>query len=116
MLFSFQLPITPIERSINLANWIKRLTEARYISVDKGHRSFKWADEGIENSEIIGFNRIVHHYKPTTLSENKVVLNSKNSKIYIFHLIPIRTEISWIMNVSDKSDFFRCSVEVMIYN
>jgi hypothetical protein len=106
--------MTKSGKSIILSAWITQLTEQRYVAVDKGHKTFKWKDNTIENSEVIGFNKIVHLYKPLSMTNNKVALKSEKSKIYIFHLFPIKAEVIWTMKITDKEDYFRCSVEVII--
>jgi hypothetical protein len=110
------VPINPSGTVMNLSTWITQLTEQRYVAIDKGHRTFKWRDRKIENSEIIGFNKIVHLYNPLSMTAKDVVLKSEKSKIYIFHLFPIYAEVIWKMKISDKNDFFKCSVEVLIKN
>ncbi len=50
------------------------------------------------------------------MTNNKVVLKSEKSKIYIFHLFPINSEVIWKMKISGNNNFFKCSVEVNIKN
>jgi hypothetical protein len=116
MYFVNQIPMTKSRKSINLSAWITQLTEQRYVTVDKGHKTFKWKENTIENSKVIRFNKIVHLYKLLSMTNNKVALKSEKSKIYIFHLFPIKAEVIWTMKIIVKEDYFRCLVEVIIEN
>lgn len=115
MLFSERLPIDLKDIDFNLAAWIKQLTEERYKAVDKGHRTFKWEGDEIINSEIIGFNKIIHRYRAEMCTADKVIMKSKQSRIFIFHLFPVKGEVIWSMQIINKKSFL-CSVEVKLPN
>lgn len=109
--------VRPVE-SIDLTAWLSNLTDRDYQACSRGHRAAGTFREGAElgmvNVENVGGNLLVQHYIMASAAAEKVVMHSKNTRVYIAHLVPATIEVIWTVEVERKtsqSATFRCTVE-----
>ena len=107
----------PAER-INLGRWISTLSDRDYQACSRAHRAAGTFREGgtlgMVNVESVGGNLLVQHYLATKLAADHVVMHSKNSRVYVSHLLPATIEVIWTLEAKPRdgqSTLFSCSVE-----
>ena len=87
----------PAER-INLGRWISTLSDRDYQACSRAHRAAGTFREGgtlgMVNVESVGGNLLVQHYLATKLAADHVVMHSKNSRVYVSHLLPATIEVT----------------------
>ena len=107
----------PAER-VNLARWISTLSDHDYQACSRAHRAAGTFREGgtlgMVNVESVGGNLLVQHYRAEKLAANHVVMHSKNTRVYVSHLVPATIEVIWTLEAKPndgQSALFTCSVE-----
>jgi hypothetical protein len=72
---------------------------------------------GSINVESIGGHLLVHHYLAVTSESGHVVMHSKNTRVYVMHLVPATIEVIWTLKVEPRNSQtcdFHCTVDVRI--
>jgi hypothetical protein len=94
------------------------LTDREYQACSPGHRGAGVFREngtsGSINVESIGGHLLVQHYLATTATPNRVVMHSRNTRVYIMHVAPATIEVTWTLDVEPRDRAtaeFRCVVE-----
>jgi hypothetical protein len=115
---SSQTVINHSAERVNLARWISTLSDRDYQTCSRAHRAAGTFREGgtlgMVNVESVGGNLLVQHYHATKLAPDHVVMHSKNTRVYVSHLVPATIEVIWTLEAkpSDgQSALFSCSVE-----
>jgi hypothetical protein len=110
----------PAER-INLGRWISTLSDRDYQACSRAHRAAGTFREdgtlGMVNVESVGGNLLVQHYLAAKLAADHVIMHSKNSRVYVSHLLPATIEVIWTLEAKPRdgqSTLFSCSVETRI--
>ena len=110
----------PAER-VNLPRWIATLSDREYQACSRGHRAAGTFNEGgtlgSVNVESVGGHLLVQHYLAATSSPNHLVMHSRNTRVYLMHLVPATIEVIWTLDVEHRdsqSAVFRCTVETRI--
>jgi len=103
---------------IDLVAWVSTLTDRDYQACSRAHRAAGTFREGVEigmvNVENVGGNLLVQHYQMAAAAAHRVVMHSRETRVYLFHVVPARIEVIWTVEVeprTDQSATFRCSVE-----
>jgi hypothetical protein len=104
---------------IDLEAWLFELSDSDYQACAKGHQGAGvFADEqgrGMVNVESIGGNLIVQHYRLVRGGRSSVELDSRASRVYLFHLVPVAAGVRWTLEVTPTTattSDFTCTVEV----
>ncbi len=112
----------PVEK-IDLYEWLVNITGNDYKSFSKAHRAIgitKIDDvESMINVESIGGNLLVQHYKIQQKQKHLLVLHSRKSDAYLFHLVKVHVGVEWKMIVKkreERSSFFICEIGVQYPN
>jgi len=107
----------PAER-VDLARWLATLSDREYQACSRGHRAAGTFHEngtlGSVNVESVGGHLLVQHYLAATSSPNHLVMHSRNTRVYLMHLVPVTVEVIWTLDVERRdsmSAVFRCTVE-----
>lgn len=107
----------PAER-IDLMGWLAELSDREYQACSPGHIAAGAFREngtlGTVNVENVGGHLLVHHYLAATSAPNHVVMHSRNTRVYVMHLVPATVEVIWTLDAEhrdSKSALFRCTVE-----
>jgi len=108
----------PVE-AIDLSAWLTNMSDRDYQACSRGHRAAgtyrEGATIGMVNVENVGGNLLVQHYIMAAAAPDKVVMHSRNTRVYIAHLVPATVEVIWTVEVARKThrnSTFRCTVEV----
>ena len=115
---SSQIAINHPAERVNLARWISTLSDHDYQACSRAHRAAGTFREGgtlgMVNVESVGGNLLVQHYRAEKLAANHVVMHSKNTRVYVSHLVPATIEVIWTLEAKPghgQSTVFSCSVE-----
>lgn len=107
----------PAERA-NLARWNSTPSDREYQACSRAHRAAGTFREGGRSGwsmfESIGGNLLVQHYLAEKLAADQVVMHSKNSRVYVSHLVRATIEVIWTLDAKPRdgqSTLFSCSVE-----
>lgn len=107
----------PAER-IDLTAWLANLSDREYQACSPGHRAAGTFREdgtlGSINVENVGGHLLIQHYLAVKSAPNHLVMHSRNTRVYLMHLIPVTIEVIWTLDVErrgSKSAVFRCTVE-----
>jgi len=110
----------PVER-IDLAGWLANLSDRDYQACSPGHRAAGTFREdgtlGSVNVESVGGHLLVQHYLAVESAPNRLVMHSRNTRVYVMHLVPATIEVIWTLDAErrdSKSTLFRCTVEARI--
>ena len=108
----------PVDR-IDLAAWLQIFSDRDYQACSPGHRAagcFREKDQfGTINVENVGGHLLVHHYLADVFTAPRVVLWSRDTRVYLLHLWPATIDVCWIMDVQagdGETTVFTCTVEV----
>ena len=113
--------VTLSERSeeIDLEAWLFGLTDSDYQACARGHQGAgTFRDEqgrGMINVESIGGNLIVQHYRCVGADRASVEMYSAASRVYLFHLVPVRARVRWRLAVTPRAaggSELACTVQV----
>jgi hypothetical protein len=103
---------------IDLMEWLSTLSDRDYQACSRSHRAagtFREAGTlGMVNVESVGGHLLVQHYLAAKSSPNHVVMHSKNSRVYVMHLVPATIEVIWTLQILRKdsqSCVLHCTVE-----
>ncbi|WP_066375981.1 hypothetical protein [Herbidospora mongoliensis] len=106
---------------IDLESWLFGLSDDEYRACARGHHGAgTFIDEkgrGMVNTESVGGNLIIQHYRVVRAEKSFVEMYSAASRIYLFHLIPVIGAVRWTLTTtptSATSSTFACSVEVIL--
>ena len=106
---------------VDLENWIFTLSDAEYQACSRGHRAAgAFVQDGVRgtvNVEAIGGHLIVQHYHEVSAKPSHVEMLSKNSRVYLFHVVPATIQVRWTMSVAPRdaeSSEFSCTVELIM--
>ena len=107
------------KEAIDLEEWIFSLSDEDYQAASPQHRAAGVTSSngvrGTINVESIGGTLIVQHYREVRAAADGFELLSERSRAYLFHVLPVRAEVLWIMAVEpdiDGKDHLRCTVEL----
>ena len=110
----------PADR-IDLRAWLAILSDRDYQACSPAHRAAGVFHEdgvfGSINVESVGGHLLVHHYLSEHASARRVVMHSRNTRVYVMHTVPATIEVIWTLEIEpqdNKSSQFRCSVEVRL--
>ena len=110
----------PVERN-NLAGCLANLSDRDYQACSPGHRAAGTFREdgtlGSVNVESVGGHLLVQHYLAVESAPNRLVMHSRNTRVYVMHLVPATIEVIWTLDAErrdSKSTLFRCTVEARI--
>jgi hypothetical protein len=110
----------PAER-IDLMEWLTNLSDREYQACSPGHRAAGVFREngtlGSINVESVGGHLLVHHYLDENSRSDHVVMHSRNTRVYVMHLVPATIEVIWTLDVvrrDSTTSVFRCTVETRI--
>jgi len=110
----------PVE-AVNLYEWLINLSDQEYQSFAVAHRAMGLIREddaeGVINVEDIGGNLLIQHYKILKKDPGEMHLYSKQSDIYLSHLIHSHIEVNWKMSVRSASATtctFLCEVSTIL--
>lgn len=108
----------PVER-IDLPAWLKILSDRDYQACSPGHRAAGTFYEngvfGSVNVESVGGHLLVHHYLAEDATPARIVMRSRDTRVYVMHTAPATIEVIWTVEVQQNdggSALFRCTVEV----
>lgn len=117
--YYFEQEINVALDSIDMYKWLRELTDVEYQSFSKGHIAMGHLNTGelggMVNTEKVGSNILIQHYKIIKKSDSFVDLYSSKTKVLIFHLIPAKLEVYWTVKVvalSEQKSKFICEVRV----
>lgn len=103
---------------IDLMEWLSTLSDRDYQACSRSHRAagtFREAGTlGMVNVESIGGHLLVQHYLAVKTDPNHVVMHSRNSRVYVMHLVPATVEVIWTLRIERKdsqSCVLHCTVE-----
>ncbi|GIH24969.1 hypothetical protein Aph01nite_32790 [Acrocarpospora phusangensis] len=106
---------------IDLESWVLGLSDEDYQACARGHHGAgSYRDErgrGTVNVESVGGSLIVQHYRIVRVEDSSVELYSAASRVYLFHLIPVRAGVRWTLETRPRtstSTDFACTVEVIL--
>ena len=106
---------------IDLENWLFGLSDDEYQACARGHHGAgTFTDEegrGMVNTESVGGNLIIQHYRVVRAEKSFVEMYSAASRIFLFHLVPVTGAVRWTLTTTPKSatsSTFACSVEVIL--
>ncbi len=106
---------------IDLVRWLSTLSDRDYQACSRAHRAAGIYRQdgklGMVNVESIGGNLLVQHYLAAESGPNHVVMRSKDTRVYVSHLMPATIEVIWTVEVrpmTAASSSFRCSVETLM--
>ncbi|MBY0561015.1 hypothetical protein [Hyphomicrobium sp.] len=104
---------------IDLTAWLQIFSDRDYQACSPAHRAAGYFREngvfGTVNVENVGGHLLVHHYLADEFEPHRVVLRSRDTRVYVMHLLPAKIEVIWIMEVEpreSRSAAFRCTVVV----
>ena len=107
----------PAER-IDLMAWLTNLSDREYQACSPGHRAAGVFREngrlGSINVESVGGHLLVQHYLDENSRSDHVVMRSRNTRVYVMHLVPAAIEVIWTLDVvrrDSATSVFRCTVE-----
>lgn len=107
----------PVER-IDLAAWLANLSDRDYQACSPAHRAAGTFREngtlGSVNVESIGGHLLIQHYLAAASAPNRLVMHSRNTRVYLMHLVPATIEVIWTLEVEPRGAhgaLFRCTVE-----
>lgn len=110
----------PVER-IDLRVWLANLSDREYQACSPGHRGAGVFREdgrlGSINVESVGGHLLIQHYHDEESGANHVVMHSRNTRVYVMHLVPFSIEVIWTLDVERRDNasvVFRCTVEAHI--
>lgn len=110
----------PADR-IDLPAWLAILSDRDYQACSPAHRAAGVFHEdgvfGSINVESVGGHLLVHHYLSEGASARRIVMHSRNTRVYVMHTVPATIEVIWTLEIEpqdSKSSLFRCSVEVRL--
>ena len=72
---------------------------------------------GTINVESIGGHLLVQHYLDENSRSDHVVMHSRNTRVYVMHLVPTTIEVIWTLDVERRDTttaVFRYTVETRI--
>jgi hypothetical protein len=108
----------PADR-IDLIQWLSTMSDRDYQACSRGHRAAGTFREGgtlgMVNVESVGGNLLIQHYFAVQSAANRVVMHSKNTRVYVAHIFPTTIEVIWTVEVEPKDSqraIFRCTVEI----
>ena len=106
---------------IDLAGWLAHLSDRDYQACSPGHRAGGTFREGGTfgsiNVESVGGHLLIQHYLAAKSAPRHLVMYSRNTRVYVLHLVPATIEVIWTLEVEPRtvaSAVFRCSVEARI--
>ncbi len=106
---------------IDLPEWLANLSDRDYQACSPGHRAGGTFREhgtlGSVNVESVGGHLLIQHYLAAESSPHHLVMNSRDTRVYVMHLIPATIAVTWTLDVeptSHASVVLRCSVETRI--
>jgi hypothetical protein len=106
-----------VER-IDLPVWLANLSDRDYQACSPAHRAAGTFREdgtlGSVNVESIGGHLLIQHYLAAASAPNRLVMHSRNTHVYVMHLVPVTIEVIWTLEVEPRgpdSALFRCMVE-----
>lgn len=106
---------------IDLMAWLASLSDRDYQACSRAHRAAGIYRQdgklGMVNVESVGGNLLVQHYLAAESSPNRVVMRSKDTRVYVSHLMPATIEVIWTVEVKPltaASSSLRCSVETQM--
>jgi hypothetical protein len=115
---TYQAEINHPASRIDLMEWLSTLSDRDYQACSRSHRAagtFREAGTlGMVNVESIGGHLLVQHYLAVKTAPNHVVMHSKNSRVYVMHLVPATIEVIWTLQIERKdsqSCVLHCTVE-----
>ncbi len=106
---------------VDLYDWVTNVTEKEYQSFAPAHRAIglyresERGKQGMVNVESIGGNLLVQHYIIKIGEKNHLLLYSKNTLLYLLHLVPINIGVKWEMKITESSkdtSTFTCVVSI----
>lgn len=104
---------------IDLVAWMKNLSDRDYQACSPAHRAagafYENGTFGTINVESVGGHLLVHHYLATELEPLHVVMHSRDTRVYIMHIMPATIAVTWTLEAQandSRSSRFRCTVEV----
>ncbi len=110
-----QIPMAEVD----LEEWIFSLSDEDYQAASPQHRAAgvtrSNGARGTINVESIGGTLIVQHYREIAADARGFELLSERSRAYLFHLIPARAEVRWMMAAEpdpNGASLLRCTVEL----
>lgn len=110
----------PAER-IDLVEWLANLSDRDYQACSRGHRGAGTFREngafGSINVENVGGHLLVQHYLAAKSTPHHVVMHSRNTRIYLMHVVPTTIAVVWTLEVEPKdssSALFRCTVDARL--
>jgi hypothetical protein len=108
----------PAER-INLPAWLAILSDRDYQRCSPAHRAAGVFHEdgvfGSVNVESVGGHLLIHHYLSKDASARRIVMHSRDTRVYVMHTAPATIEVIWTLEIEPKdsrSSLFHCTVEV----
>jgi predicted hotdog family 3-hydroxylacyl-ACP dehydratase len=110
----------PAERIV-LMEWLTNLSDREYQACSRGHRAAGVFREngrlGSINVETVGGHLLIQHYLDDHSRSDHVVMRSRNTRVYVRHLVPATIEVIWTLDVvrrDSTTSVFRCTVESRI--
>jgi len=118
---SFQTELDLTADRIDLPAWLGILSDRDYQACSPDHiAAGTFYEDGIfgsVNVESVGGHLLVHHYLAEAASPRRIVMHSRNTRVYLLHTVPATIEVIWTLEVERKdsrSSLFRCTVEVRL--
>lgn len=110
----------PADR-IDLPAWLGNLSDRDYQACSPAHRAGGTFREdgklGSINVESVGGHLLIQHYVAARSAPGHLVMHSRNTRVYLLHLVPATIEVIWTLEVEPRdsgSALFRCTVEARI--
>ena len=99
----------PADR-IDLVEWLTNLSDRDYQACSPGHRAAGVFREngrlGSINVESVGGHLLVQHYLDENSRSDHVVMRSRNTRVYVMHLVPATTAKERPSGEIDSSSMF----------
>src|SRR5262245_46932182 len=120
MKFSSQTVIDHPADRIDLAQWLSTMSDRDYQDCSRGHRAAGTFRErgtfGMVNVESIGGHLLIQHYLAEKAAPDKVVMHSKDTSVYVMHILPATIEVIWTLGVkptdANRAEFSDCDIFV----
>ena len=95
----------PAER-IDLPAWLAILSDRDYQACSPDHRAAGIFHEdgvfGSVNVESVGGHLLVHHYLAEDASARRIVMRSRNTRVYVMHTVPATIEVIWTLEIEPQ--------------
>src|SRR5262245_29475382 len=103
---TFQTIIDLPSDRIDLPAWLAMLSDRDYQACSPAHRAagifYENGVFGSVNVENVGGHLLVHHYLAEDASAGRIVMRSRNTRVYVMHMAPATIEVIWTLEIERK--------------